>query len=559
MSSQNFLQPDEEQIRLQIQGCLDSYSHPWDLLSELAQNCVDAFRLATRTKGHFGVTVDAVRSVVIVTDNGCEIAAAELTKFLRPFGTNKRGKANQVGEKGVGLSFVIFSSDNFEIVTQKDGTVSAKRIAGASSWLANAAGQLNLDDIDETIDIGTRVEIKIHDEHALFDLTFEQLLYVLRTKTAFGDTGYIWDNPLNADVLLRHIDRGGKVKEVEFECKFMLPTDAAKDPDMISLSQYQDWLREKDRSDQEKRRKLLSKIVYNKGKKRQAGREISYWSCFVPQRAYWEQLSSSVGLQPNDETKEGDDALYVFGSGMETSTKGMPTGISAELKPRGSAGYLPQFYILIDDPSLSFDLGRKYIQSRQQGMLKDISYEQFREYINNVRKYSGGGLSENPSSWERDETFAAIDLLPNLDSTKSRFVKRPNGQEATVAAIYFELIGSNVVKEIRPLTSGYRGRYDLYAKWKNRNVVIEFKYDLGGLMKDFSDERKMFDEIDAVVVWEITESDRIEVERRGIALAKKERSSFQVREEFPNATQELRIESVKPIFVIELKECLAGT
>ena len=44
MSTIDFLKPDTEQIRHQIRGILDSYSHDWDLLSELAQNCIDAIR-----------------------------------------------------------------------------------------------------------------------------------------------------------------------------------------------------------------------------------------------------------------------------------------------------------------------------------------------------------------------------------------------------------------------------------------------------------------------------------------------------------------------------------
>src|SRR5208283_2345032 len=114
MSEFSFLQPDEEEIRVQIQGCLDSYSHPWDLRSELAQNCVDAVRIATRARGHFTVSIDTLNHNVVVADNGCGISATELTKFSRPFGASKRGKVNQVGEKGVGLSFVIFSSDDFK-------------------------------------------------------------------------------------------------------------------------------------------------------------------------------------------------------------------------------------------------------------------------------------------------------------------------------------------------------------------------------------------------------------------------------------------------------------
>ena len=232
LSGENFLQPDEEQIRIQIQGCLDSYSHPWDLLSELAQKQRRRDSLANRTRGHFTVTVDAVQRTISVTDNGCGISQRDIVKFLRPFGTNKRGKKNQVGEKGVGLTFVIFSSDDFLIVSHHENESCAKKIVGARSWLENMSASLTLQDAPEkSIDVGTLVTIRISEDHSLFDLTFDQVLFVLRTKTAFGDSGHIWDEPLNADVLLKHVDRGGKTQEIEFDCKFLLPIEPTKEAD----------------------------------------------------------------------------------------------------------------------------------------------------------------------------------------------------------------------------------------------------------------------------------------------------------------------------------------
>lgn len=356
---------------------------------------------------------------------------------------------------------------------------------------------------------------------------------------------------------MRHVDRSGKKQEREFDCKFMLPTELVGKSDTLSLDEYKTWLDERDRSDIEKRRKLLNKIVFVIGKEFKGGREVRYWSCFVPSRNVWDILSANAKLpsdrEDDQEPAEGSSLSLGFSGGLYTSTKGMPTGISMELKPRGSAGYLPNFYILVEDPSLSFDIGRKAIQSRQQGMLRDIAYQRYREFLNRVQKYLAGSIEENPTSWERDEIFNTIDQAPPLNSKVSRFLKRPNGQEATVAAIFFELIGAKVITELQPLISGYKGRYDLYAKWDSKNVVLEFKYDVSGLLKDFNDERKMFDEIDCLVVWEITEKDRSLAQRRGISVDKIEASALSKRTVFPHAQHELHIDAVRPLFVIELK------
>src|ERR1700679_537477 len=70
MTATEFLQPDNEQIRHQIRGVLDSYSHEWDLLSEFLQNAVDAIREKNAGKGHITLLVDAAQRLIRVRDNG---------------------------------------------------------------------------------------------------------------------------------------------------------------------------------------------------------------------------------------------------------------------------------------------------------------------------------------------------------------------------------------------------------------------------------------------------------------------------------------------------------
>jgi hypothetical protein len=240
-------------------------------------------------------------------------------------------------------------------------------------------------------------------------------------------------------------------------------------------------------------------------------------------------------------------------SEQSKTNNGSPTGISIELKPRGSAGYVPNFFIIVDDPSLRFDIGRKSVHGRQQGMLREIAYDNFREFINITRRYMGGDIDPEIAEWDRDQVFEEVDGLPDLGSKRSRFLKRPNSQEATVAAMFFEMIGQGEFKDVRPLISGYKGRYDLYAKWKTRRVVLEFKYDLSGLFNDFTEERKMFNEINVVVIWEVTEADRIQAARRGIGVDAIQESDLVEYQGFPRATRRLTLGDVTPIYVVELK------
>lgn len=562
-----FLKPDTDQIRHQIRGILDSYSHEWDLLSELAQNSIDAIRESDIKKGKIRLHINAKDRTIEIEDNGIGINPSAVETLLKPFGTDKRGKLNQVGEKGVGLKFVIFSSSKFTLSTRGASGACTVTIDQASSWVeSNGPGDLFLTKSPEAEipsgNQGSRVSITVADpNYPLFDYSFQDLVFLLRTKTALGDTGFIWNDELDAEVMFSHVDKGGVQSTETFECKYLLPIERTKKADAVNIDDFFAWLKEQDRSDQDKRRKLLNKVVFTSGKQNKSGREIRYWSCFVPRRETWRRLSQLVGVNHEVEGEEfsANELPGVgFSGGFVTSTKGMPTGISIELKPRGSAGYVPNFFIIIDDPALKFDIGRKSIHGRQQGMLRDIAYENFREYINTTRRYMGGEIDPEIADWNRDEVFNEVEGLPDLKSPKTRFVKRPNGQEATVAALFFEQIGKGNFEDVKPLISGYKERYDLYAKWKNRRFVLEFKYNLADLFNDFTEERKMFNEINAVVVWEVTEIDRIQAERRGMIVNHIEESDLADYKGFPNATKTLTLGDVSPIYVVELRLLLNG-
>lgn len=559
VKAEAFLTPDTEQIRHQIKGLIESYSHEWDILAELVQNSVDAIRTKASGKGHVQLQIDCTRAEITVRDNGVGIDPTEIAKLLRPFGTNKVNRPNQIGEKGVGLKFIMFTSNTFEVTTVSAAGGCLVKVNDAAAWVNSSSQEtlsLHRAEAPKEFGQGTQIKVRLSDQnHPIFSFGFQELLYLLRTKTACGDCGFIWKDPLDADVALVHIDKGGKKSEKEFEARYLLPIECASVSDAISFDEFDAWLKEADRSDTEKRKKLFNKIVTLSGKSHKGGREIRYWSCFVPRREFWRTLTTNFGIPAPDIDATAEEVVELgFSGGLVTSTKGMPTGISIELKPRGSAGYVPNFFMLVDDPSLRFDIGRKSVQGRQQGMLRELAYQSFREYINKARKYMGGDIDPETSRWDRDEVFEEIDELPDLDSSVSRFVKRPNNQEATVAAMFFEQIGKGEFPDLFPLISGYKGRYDLYAKWKKRRMVLEFKYDLQGLFKDFSDERKMFDEIDALIVWEVTELDRTIAARRGIVVGEVTISTLvKDAKTFPNATKTLSLGDSNPIYIVELK------
>lgn len=562
MGSQlQFLQPDPEQIRHQIRGILDSYSHDWDLLAELTQNAVDAIARQKPVKGHITIKVDAPNRTITIRDNGGGIDPQDLPKLLRPFGSDKMKDPSQIGQKGVGLTFAIFSTALAEIETHHANGSCRATVSCAKAWIDLENNDALLIEIDEVEpeENGVFIRLKVADEeHPLWALNHQELEYLLRTRTALGNTSSVWGGSLNCDFALTHVDMAGDVWAAERECEYMLPTEKVPAHGCISLEEFESWLHDSDRDDVEKRRKLKDKVLFTSGHKNQSGRTINYWACFVPNRAFWRSLSERAGLVESEvEGGSEEEPVYSFGGGLVTSTKGMPTGISLELKPRGSAGYVPNFFILIEDPALGFDIGRKSIHGRQQGMLREIAYGLFRDFIRIASKYIGGSVADGPSPYDREELLEEIKSLPDLESPYTSFVKRPNDQEATIAAMFFEQLGKGAFGTFEPYISGYRAKYDLFGRINKKSFALEFKHNLKGLFRDFSDERKLFSEIDVIVLWDVAESDWKEASKRGLGIQEVKTDGLVSPDtRFPTVHYLMYLDGSKPIELVCMRRIL---
>ena len=233
----DFLQPDVSQIRHQIKNILDSYNHDWDLIAELTQNSVDAISLMKPVKGHMILEINAIDKRIVLEDNGCGISPDELPNLLAPFSSDKDSNSMLIGQKGVGISFVIFSSAFFQIETHhSDGSARAS-INGAWAWIDNQEDELpklEFEEIPANGKSGTEISITLpqNSSYEFFTLSFEQLQMVITTKTAIGDTQTIWGKEPNKDVVLKFVDLEGREMVRQFDCSYFLPISK------LSKSQY---------------------------------------------------------------------------------------------------------------------------------------------------------------------------------------------------------------------------------------------------------------------------------------------------------------------------------
>lgn len=334
-------------------------------------------------KGHIHIEINKVERTLSFSDNGCGIESSELPRLLAPFSSTKATDANSVGEKGV--TFVLFSSNDFKIDTSTQNSSASAALTGALAWLSEeteTTPKLNLG-AGERPEQGTRVVVRLPQGHPLFGYTIHDLLFILQTKTALGDTSTIFRRPkFDCDFELRVIEHDGASKQIERECVYLLPSEVIDSKNFKDVDEYIDWRTEGDRSDAAKRNYWRNKAAVRTGSAKRTERSADYWCCFVPSRHWWQEMSEKAQLSSaSEEIEHLDDDPIAFRGELSLATKGAPSGVSVDLRPRGSAGYVPNFFVLVDDPKLEFDIGRKSISGFQKTELTSIAYEQYRYNI----------------------------------------------------------------------------------------------------------------------------------------------------------------------------------
>lgn len=570
----DFLKPDVVQIKKSIKGIDDSYNNEWDILAELIQNAVDAIRLKysenndENYKGIIDIYINSGKKTIKVKDNGVGISKIDLPHLLRPFSSDKEVSTETIGEKGVGLTFALFSCNLFEIETGNKNGSSKAFVKEALNWKKSVDSKsLNMEIDNGCYDInGTSITLSHMENLDIFDLNNDQMKYLIRTKTAIGNTEKIWHDSIDITVNYEFYDSTNTYYKENLPFEYFNIINDLRDTEKISLDEFFKKTKETMVSDREKRVMLKDKIIYKMDTIQHSGnRIINYLAYFIPSRNAWETLNKQYNLIPSNISEEElNDYLNKYyyaqlGPGIFTAVKGMPTGISINHPSTGNAGYWPNMFILFQDNKLSFDIGRKSIHGSQQNILKKYSKNIFNEFAKIVSRYGARNFDLDDNTWNKESTFESINNMRNLDEKKKDktiFQKIPNKQEAQVSAMFYEQIGKGNIQGLTLYTTGYKGKYDLYGKLENKgNVVIEFKSELRNILKDFNDEQKLFDEIDCIVCWNVSEEDKDKFHEYGISVIDNQTKSLFSNDnnDFDYFTHRLELSNFsKPIYVIDL-------
>jgi anti-sigma regulatory factor (Ser/Thr protein kinase) len=539
----------ESAIRKEIRGIRDSYHHYWDLLAELLQNSRDAINRKKKTGStgpfYIQLEIDAGSNTVSVFDNGIGIPEKRIHEMLAPGGGDKDGSGGEVGEKGVGLTYAVFSGNNFSIESRVVGenAVSGK-VSSAQNWLNELPGSLRPDFVKNAtegmqeffspnqieaglpaakypLDSYTRVTVgnitPPESDTNIFALTAQQLRVLIRSRTAVGVTRRLM-NPaesLEFDFYLSLKLPSGQTYE-KIDASYVQPHELVTASNRATLEVVRNAFVTKNDA-AAKRKYLGSKTVFEKKQVNIEGWDIDVYGVMFPDNDTFKQLSkSALGLiSDQDEQSEGAN---LFQSGIFVGTKGMPTGLRIEPKLGGRyPAYYKRCFFFVESPNLRFDLGRKSLHYKYVRRLQAAVADLFSKF-EDIAPFQGDARAI-PSQAQKSNIQRTLELQAEWESAKGfadlgehsiPYAKIPNNQEAAVAAVFHELLGAGVLKGYRTLKTGYGARYDVHAictgaDEQTVNAVIEFKHDLESLVKDLYEGTKNFSEINLLVAWDADE------------------------------------------------------
>lgn len=532
---------NDSAIRKEIIGIRDSYHHYWDLLAELLQNSRDAIT-RKRNLGRSGpfvilLSIDPASNSIEILDNGTGIAPELLTEILVPGGGDKGllyQTNGEVGEKGVGLTYAVFSCNSFSISSKAEGSdCRGGMVLNAQRWLnrepsverplfepgvsSDVMDALEIEGQTYPLDTFTRINVSAilppEGDVNLFQMTRAQLRLLLRTRTAVGVTSNLFsDSPEREFDVYLSLNTPSGVETEKVDASFIAPHTLVAGSSLVTLQATRDAF--VSRGDPIARRRFLSgKTVWSRATEDVDGWEISVYGVMFPDNEALRQLSQSVMAVPTT-AQEESEGLSLLENGIFVGTKGMPTGMKIAPAPGGRyPAYYKRCFFFVESPALKFDLGRKSLHYRHVRKLQTAIARLFTRF-EDIAPYQGEARVEpgepQVSPAERraasEEMWRQAEALPDLNEVGIRYDKHPNDQEAAVAAIFHELVGAGILSSYRTLRTGYSERYDLHARHVSQDratrIVIEFKYRLEALLRDLSERRKHFSDLDLLVAWD---------------------------------------------------------
>lgn len=543
------LPPEAEEYRRsrEAENVLGSYFHATDLLAEALQNAADA--VDAQAELEEGEDEQSPRTILLrfdcrercfsVADTGTGMSRDALDIVFRPNITMKSGplappsSRSWRGEKGVGLSFLLFSCDELRIRTCDGEHRYDAEIKGAAAWAANPEASRQIEARLEVSDPDTHlgsdhytvvtlgaVDVDLF-ERDLFEMVAGEVEWTMRTRTAVGNTACLFADleaqPVEEiDVHLHYRGADGEESKRRVPYRYATPEEllaraeelGVTDP--ITVYDFEDL---EGLDGQELRRKLTGAAV----------RYVALYETRTERKVavYMFAMAGDAMREILDELQERDEVDWAPSewSGFWVATRDMPTGVALSKGILPTRTYEQRLFGLLQFDELKLDVGRKSLHGRTSAMfrevIKNLWAQDMRWVVERIpRAHQGRGAGALEIKRRLDEAGRLADLEMEVP-----FAKAPD-REAGVAAIFHELLGarSDRLPELHGITTGVLGSSDLLASngggsWTGNGTEalhVVFGLDQIDVLKIFDSGTGAAETVELAVLWRLLSQDEDE-------------------------------------------------
>ena len=560
-----------QSMKTTIRGILDSYHGDWDFLIELVQNAVDALeekfdsKDAPTEKPRLDIVINYQTSTVQVSDNGIGMTPEIARRILAPSYTtkpyyDKKDRRSFRGHKGVGLTFLTFSTDRFRFATKKGEKFFAGEIHNGKTWaFAEDAGEPEPKvkpseyhpDFLRACSSGSCFEVKL-DGISRLGLSWLGWHQILRTQTAAGffDINELHSWNKGAATRLQVVDANGSSLEPpeglysEFGLEYLFPHTLLTACDLDAFHVKRPARASVPASEKHKYEALyvhwdtdhIEKQLFDNGNiEHESDRYTHYLATknYLPslyalfthsQRLWHDRLDSGLS---------SDRRRHFWRPGIQVVTHQMPTGEIIEISLPFRAGNKDRILLMIELEGVKPDYGRKGFKSEVNRFVQHLATQAVSYFLDNRELLKPTSIAHGDTSTDavaradarRKEAMA----FPDLGVSELRFKKEPQF-ENDVIALFSELIARNYIIGFDILSLSQVSQYDAIVNyrftenpsqllfdpaknpfglakanigkhdWEGKN--LEYKKSLEDLISDIEDGTKEASQVHFVVCWD---------------------------------------------------------
>jgi hypothetical protein len=265
--------------------------------------------------------------------------------------------------------------------------------------------------------------------------------------------------------------------------------------------------------------------------------EVSAYCYFCYSTSIWDEF--------NDRIAKLRKGLRIIRGGLQLSNNHMPQGDLISIPLTSNIGYQNQAHVLVHFKNADPDLGRKGFQPELKELGEEIAVgivERFKKFKAHLRKDTG----EKPKIREEIKLKNWISQQEKYEEEQPLKIKNENffkpvnevsitsapQSEQDVIVLFNQLIAGGVIRGIKLLATSqieqYDGVFRFHVKEPFENhefnkqtnplgiqeletteellspaYVLEYKYNVDALMKEFENEEKKEGDINLIVAWEL--------------------------------------------------------